>query len=155
MGMRRKGREITLQVLYAIDFPDKTSSIDAYEALNNYLEQLDGLCLEAEIKKTSSVYEFALDLIKNTLINIEEIDDMIKSQSENWEFSRLALIDKNILRMATYEIVLKKIHPAIIINEAIEIAKKFSTENSGKFINGILDSIYKKAKENFNEKTCL
>jgi len=76
---------------------------------------------------------------------------MIKAQSENWEFSRLALIDKNIIRMATYEIVFKRIHPAIIINEAIEIAKKFSTENSGKFINGILDSIYKKAKENFDE----
>lgn len=150
--MRRKGREITLQVLYSIDFPDKSSSIDAYTALNNYLEQLDGLCLEENIKTTSSVYEFATDLIKNTLVNLDEIDEMIKSQSENWEFSRLALIDKNILRMATYEIVFKKVHPAIIINEAIEIAKKFSTDNSGKFINGILDSIYKKAKDKFDEQ---
>ncbi len=151
MGMRRKGREITLQVLYSIDFPDKNSSIDAYAALNHYMEQLDGLCSEEHIKTGSSVYEFALDLIKNTLVNLDEIDEMIKSQSENWEFSRLALVDKNIIRMATYEIVFKRVHPAIIINEAIEIAKKFSTENSGKFINGILDSIYKKAKENFNE----
>ena len=149
--MRRKGREITLQVLYSIDFPDKNSSIDAYAALNHYMEQLDGLCSEEHIKTGSSVYEFALDLIKNTLVNLDEIDEMIKSQSENWEFSRLALVDKNIIRMATYEIVFKRVHPAIIINEAIEIAKKFSTENSGKFINGILDSIYKKAKENFNE----
>lgn len=151
MGMRRKGREITLQVLYSLDFPDKNSSIDAYAALNHYLEQLDGLCLEESIKPTSSVYEFALELIKNTLLNLDEIDEMIKIQSENWEFNRIALIDKNILRMATYEIVFKRVHPAIIINEAIEIAKKFSTDNSGKFINGILDSIYKKAKENFHE----
>ena len=151
MGMRRKGREITLQVLYSLDFPDKNSSIDAYSALNHYLEQLDGLCLEESIKPTSSVYEFATELIKNTLLNLDEIDDMIRAQSENWEFGRLALIDKNILRMATYEIVFKRVHPAIIINEAIEIAKKFSTDNSGKFINGILDSIFKKAKENFDE----
>ncbi|MBI9031841.1 transcription antitermination factor NusB [bacterium] len=151
MGMRRKGREITLQVLYAIDFPDKITSIDAYDALNYYLEQLDSICLEADIKSTSSVYEFALNLIKNTLLNLDTIDIMIKEQSENWDFSRLALIDKNILRMATYEIVFQRIHPAIIINEAIEIAKKFSTENSGKFINGILDAVYQKAKDNFNE----
>ena len=151
MGMRRKGRELTLQVLYALDFPDKTLSIDAYEALNHYLEQLDGLCSETDIKPSSSVYEFALELIKNTLINLEEIDNLIKDQSENWEFNRIALVDKNILRMATYEIVFKRVHPAIIINEAIEISKKFSTENSGKFINGILDSIYKKVKQDFNE----
>ena len=137
--------------MYALDFPDKTNSIDAYEALNYYLEQLDGLCLEADIKTTSSVYELALALIKNTLLNLDAIDDLIKAESENWDFSRLALVDKNILRMATYEIVYQKTHPAIIINEAIEIAKKFSTENSGKFINGILDAVYKKAKENFNE----
>lgn len=149
--MRRKGRELTLQVLYALDFPDKTESIDSYSALNNYVEQLDGLCTEAEVKLTSSVYEFALELIKNTLLNIDEIDELIKEQTENWEFNRLALIDKNILRMATYEIVFKRVHPAIIINEAIEISKKYSTENSGRFINGILDSIYKKVKDNFNE----
>lgn len=151
MGMRRKGRELTLQVLYALDFPDKTESIDSYTALNNYVEQLDGLCLEADIKTTSSVYEFALDLTKNTLLNLDEIDLLIQGQSENWEFSRLALVDKNILRMATYEIVFKRVHPAIIINEAIEISKKYSTENSGRFINGILDSIYKKVKDSFNE----
>lgn len=151
MGMRRKGRELTLQVLYALDFPDKTESIDSYTALNNYVEQLDGLCLEADIKTTSSVYEFALDLTKNTLLNLDEIDLLIQGQSENWEFSRLALVDKNILRMATYEIVFKRLHPAIIINEAIEISKKYSTENSGRFINGILDSIYKKVKDSFNE----
>ncbi len=151
MGMRRKAREISLQVLYALDFPDKTESIDSYRALNNYVEQLDGLCLEADIKNTSRVYEFALELTKNTLLNVEEIDELIKEQSENWEFSRLALVDKNILRMATYEIVFKRVHPAIIINEAIEISKKYSTENSGRFINGILDSIYKKVKDNFNE----
>ncbi len=151
MGMRRKGRELTLQVLYALDFPDKTERIDSYTALNNYVEQLDGLCLEADIKTTSSVYEFALDLTKNTLLNLDEIDLLIQGQSENWEFSRLALVDKNILRMATYEIVFKRVHPAIIINEAIEISKKYSTENSGRFINGILDSIYKKVKDSFNE----
>jgi N utilization substance protein B len=151
MGMRRKGREISLQVLYALDFPDKTESIDSYTALNNYADQLDSLCLEADIKNSSSVYEFALDLVKNTLLNLDEIDQLIKEQSENWEFSRIALVDKNILRMATYEIVYKRVHPAIIINEAIEISKKYSTENSGRFINGILDSIFKKVKETFNE----
>lgn len=151
MGMRRKGREITLQVLYALDFPDKSASINAYQALNNYQEQLDELCLEDSIKTTSPMYEFALDLIKNTLLNLDDIDDLIREQSENWEFGRLALVDKNILRMATYELVYKRVHPAIIINEAIEISKKFSTDNSGKFINGILDSIFKKAKEEYNE----
>lgn len=151
MGMRRKGREITLQVLYSLDFPDKMDSIDAYTALNHYQEQLDELCLEDKIKQTSPVYEFALELIKNTLLNLDDIDHYISEQSENWEFDRLALVDKNILRMATYELVYKRIHPAIVINEAIEISKKFSTDNSGKFINGILDSIFKKAEKEYDE----
>ncbi len=151
MGMRRKGREITLQVLYSLDFPDNKDSIDSYDAFNYYQDQLIARCLAENVKINSSVYEFSEELIKNTLINIEEIDKIIVEQCDNWDFDRLAVIDRNILRMATYEIIFKRVHPAIIINEAIEISKKFSTEKSGKFINGILDSIYKKAKENFED----
>lgn len=147
MGIRRKGREITLQVLYSIDFPDANNPIDAYQALNNYHEQLTELCVTEGIKANSPIFEFAETLLKDTLINLEDIDDLIKAQCANWPFDRLALVDKNILRMATYEIVYKKVHPAIIINEAIEIAKKFSTDKSGKFINGILDTLYKNASK--------
>lgn len=152
MGMRRKGREVTLQVLYSLDFLNSDNEIDTYQALNDYHSKLCDICAEENIKASSALFEFTEELVKNTLINLDDIDDLIKEQSISWDFDRIAQIDKNILRMSTYEIVYKRIHPAIVINEAIEISKKYSTESSSKFINGILDSVFKKAQKSFEEE---
>lgn len=87
-------------------------------------------------------YRFASDLMDNVLKNVTKLDEMIKSKIENWEFERIALIDKLVLRMGLTEMLFfPEIPPKVSINEAIEIAKSFCTNQSGKFVNGILDSI--------------
>lgn len=87
-------------------------------------------------------YKFASDLIDNVLKNEIKLDEMIKVKIENWEFERIALIDKLVLRIGLTELLyFPEIPPKVSINEAIEIAKSFCTNQSGKFVNGILDSI--------------
>lgn len=88
------------------------------------------------------VKKFTLDVVRNTRENIRKIDEIIKKAAEHWSVERMAVIDRNILRAATYELVYRTdIPPSVVINEALEIAKKFSTEESAPFINGILDKI--------------
>ncbi len=94
------------------------------------------------IDEGSDVKKFSFDIIKNTRQNISKIDDTIKQAAEHWALNRMAIIDRNILRAATYELLFRSDIPAsVVINEAIEIAKKYSTEESAPFINGILDKI--------------
>jgi len=92
------------------------------------------------------VRQFASDLINGTLENLERIDNIIREHATNWKLDRIALVDKNILRLAIHELLYRDdIPPAVTINEAVEIAKKFSTPRSGKFVNGILDKVKKSA----------
>jgi N utilization substance protein B len=85
---------------------------------------------------------YARELVEGTLAHREEIDDLIARHTERWHFSRIALVERNILRMATYEFIFRKEIPEkVILNEAIEIAKQYGSEDSGRFINGILDKI--------------
>ena len=91
--------------------------------------------------------DFATDLVKGTLGKIAEIDAIIKPELENFSFHRLTPVDRNILRLATYEMRFSDhIPPAAALNEAIEIAKRFGTEESPGFVNGILDTILKKSE---------
>ncbi|MBU0566615.1 transcription antitermination factor NusB, partial [bacterium] len=91
------------------------------------------------------VKEFAKRLIEGTAKNIETIDELIKNQAKNWQFSRLAYVDRNILRFSIFELLYcPDIPKAVTINEAIELAKTYSTADSPKFINGILDKIKEK-----------
>lgn len=95
-----------------------------------------GITEEADVK------EFTRDIASSTLNHIKEIDEIIKKAAENWSIERMAIIDRNILRAATYELFFRIDIPAsVAINEALEIAKKYSTEESAPFINGILDKI--------------
>jgi len=88
--------------------------------------------------------EFAGDLVKGTLENLEQIDAVIQKAAENWDLNRMAAVDRNILRSAVYEILFRNdIPPAVTINESIEIAKKFSSLEAAPFINGLLDKIAK------------
>ena len=85
---------------------------------------------------------FAEPLIRGTVEHRDEIDEHIKNHAKNWELHRMAVVDRNILRLAIYEMLHRAdIPPVVSINEAVDIAKKFSTEDSGKFVNGILDKI--------------
>jgi len=132
MGKRRKSREAALQVLFQTEFNDRSIK--------------DILSLFWKNKKADKeIKEFSRVLVENVLTHKEEIDSTIQSVSENWRVSRMAVIDRCILRIAVSELVFgENIASAIVINEAIEIAKKFSSKESATFINGILDAVTKK-----------
>ncbi|MFH1825396.1 MAG: transcription antitermination factor NusB [Candidatus Firestonebacteria bacterium] len=131
MGERRKARELALQMLFQIDF----GGILLDDVVKSFLEELN---------ENESVKDFALSLVRGALENLDSIDDLIKERLQNWEFNRIANVDKNILRLAVYELLYREDIPvAVTINEAIEIAKEYSSHESGKFINGILDKIRK------------
>ncbi len=86
--------------------------------------------------------DFAAHLIQGTVEHLSEINDVIRAVAQNWDIERMAVIDRNVLRMATFELLFcEDIPPKVSINEAIELGKRYSTQNSGGFINGVLDKI--------------
>ena len=130
---RRKARECALQALFRAEFTKDKPDRDA----------LKSLCDDTD----DEVYWFFVELVEGTLEHLAEIDAAIKEAAEHWAIDRMAAVDRNILRAATYEILYRMdIPPAVSINEAIEIAKKYSAVESASFINGILDNISKRAK---------
>ncbi len=130
--IRRKGREIALQVLYQMDI----TGFDPETALKAYKEHLN---LEDE-----RAFSFGEELVKGVYNNREFIDSLIRKYTPSWPFERLNLTDKNILRLAIYEFFFRPdIPPVVSINEAIELAKIYGTDESPSFVNGVLDSIYK------------
>lgn len=132
MSRRRKAREIALQVLYQVD----ASKIDVDEAMELFRGNF-GMPRETD--------EFSEQLIRGTLDHVKEIDDLITSCSEHWSLERMSIVDKNILRMAVYEFLYcDDIPPKVTLNEAIDIGKHYGSDNSGSFINGILDAMYAK-----------
>lgn len=127
---RRRAREYALQILFQLEVSGSELND---EVLREFWEGND---------EESDVKDFTYDIVKHTLENIDKIDDIIKKAAEHWSIERMAVIDRNILRAATYELLFRADIPAsVIINEALEIAKKFSTEESASFINGILDKV--------------
>jgi len=97
-------------------------------------------------KEQSDIKEFTVDLVKGTLNNLDNIDAMIETVTDNWLLKRMAAVDRNILRFAAYEILFRKDIPsAVTINEALEIAKKYSSTEAAAFLNGVLDRLAKEA----------
>lgn len=131
MGQRRKSREYALQGLYMYDVAKPPiDDIIAFEWIDTPIEK--------------NVRDFALTLIKGTISNLEKIDEIIKKYSKNWIPERLTVIDRSILRLAIFEMLYMHDIPAVVtIDESIELGKTFGGENSGQFINGILDSVKK------------
>ncbi len=129
MGVRRDAREAAVQYLY-----QRELQADESDALLEDFYRLRGL--------SPSARKFCETLLKGWMANRTEIDAAIAQHARNYEFSRLSAVDRNVLRIACQELLFcGDIPPAVAINEAIEIAKKFSTEESGKFVNGVLDNI--------------
>ena len=130
MGVRREGRELALQLLYALEL--------------NPIEVQEMLRLSRENSRASAeeVREFAEELVAGVVANRDAIDNIIVDKSKNWAISRMARVDLNIIRLAVFELLfLSEIPRNVTINEAIEVAKKFGTEESASFINGMLDEI--------------
>lgn len=131
MRKRTKARECALQILYQIDIRK-----DPYEKLTAEFWETE----EAE----SEVRDFAEALVNGAVANTKKIDEVISKYASNWKLNRMAVIDRNILRMSAYELLFcKDIPPKVSINEAVDLAKKFGDIESGKFVNGILDRINK------------
>lgn len=127
MGKRRKAREIVLQALYEREF----SELPGGEILANQVDRR---------ASTEVTVHYASELFEKVLQNIEELDRKIRSAVENWDIDRLSLVDRNILRFALAEILYcPQVPSKVILNEAIEIAHKYSSADAGQFINGVLD----------------
>ena len=131
MGSRRKARECALQMLFAADVSEATSE----NVVRSYWAELG----EPELDDTAR--EFATRLASGTLANLELLDERIRSRAEHWRISRMAVVDRNILRLAVYEFLYEPTPRTVAINEALEIARRFSTYEATQFINGILDAI--------------
>jgi N utilization substance protein B len=132
MGARRKARELAVQMLYQYDLsgngPDMI--IETFEDLQ---------------KSKPNTREFAIKIFRGTVDHLADIDGMIQAQAENWRLSRMAVVDRNIIRLSVYEFLHETGTPKlVVIDEAIEIAKRFGNDKSSQFINGILDGILKR-----------
>ncbi|HWI56313.1 MAG TPA: transcription antitermination factor NusB [Bacillota bacterium] len=154
MGRRREARERAVQFLFQYDL----NPVEELESALAHFWESQRLAALAEDKRAATwgektelppptadevaVRQFAEPMIRGTLQNREAIDEHIKKHAKNWELPRMAAVDRNILRLAIYEMLYRQdIPPVVSINEAVDIAKKFSTQESGKFVNGILDKV--------------
>lgn len=132
MRQRRIAREIALQVLYSLDVVE----MEPGEAIELYWDSYDA---------PQDARPFSSLLVEGTWKNREQIDALIGGCSENWSMSRMSKVDKSILRMAVFELCFcEDIPPKVTMNEAIDLGKVYGSENSGSFINGILDALYAK-----------
>ncbi len=131
MSFRRKSREIVLQALYQFEIANSNmSDILSFDWL--------------EKKQNERILIFASELLSGTFKNIEKIDETIKSNLKNWDYDKISPIDKSILRFSVFSLLFQQeIPPTIVINEGIDIGKKFGHNNSFKIINGVLDGIKK------------
>ncbi len=131
MGLRSEARRSSLKILYQIEI----SKVSAQEALSDYFSQN---------KVPPSHQEFAEFLVRGIISRLPDLDKVISKYAKNWELHRIAVIDRNILRMGIFELLYTEdIPPKVSINEAVELAKIFGDVDSPKFVNGILDSVYK------------
>jgi N utilization substance protein B len=156
MGTRRKARESALQMLFAADVAKTRDTV----LTRNYWNELGEQTLDEPTR------EFSNKLAVGTLREMETIDERIKTRAEHWRIERMAIVDRNVLRLAVYEFLFEQTPHTVVINEALEIARRFSTFEATQFINGILDAIKHDLEKNpvqkparnedeetFNEKT--
>ena len=130
MNPRRKAREIALAFLYQWDVRG-----------DEVLPELDELLVKD--RREPDVADYVKVLVRGTIEKREDIDKRISEAAEHWRIERMAVVDRNVMRMATYEMAFRgdDVPAKVAINEAIELAKRFSTEQSGAFVNGVLDRV--------------
>ena len=134
MDRRTRARELTMQALYQLNIQGP----DLFELLDRFFTEAD---------EDDFVRKLASDWTRGTWENLEQCDEPIIASTIKWQFTRLSPVDKSILRLAVYQLKFcPDIPPKVVINEAIELAKKFSTDKSPAFVNGVLDAILKKLK---------
>ena len=147
MRKRTQARELALQILYQVDM----TSRDIHDVLEDFWRDRADFLLTKKEKESSEqdredveVREYTEELVHGVLKNLDAIDKIIVRFAENWTMNRMAYVDRNILRLSTYELLHSEDIPVkVAINEAVELAKRFGEEDSSKFVNGILDRIAK------------
>ncbi len=130
-GTRRKARESALQMMFAAD----VINVDSAVLTQDYWNELGETSIDEKTR------EFANNLVAGALLNLQAIDDKIRTRAEHWRIERMAIVDRNVLRLAVYEFLFEDTPHTVVINEALEIARRFSTFEATQFINGILDAI--------------
>ncbi len=131
-GTRHKSRELALYTLYACEVG----------STNQWYTMLDQIADSQQ--RSSEVKKYARELVQKVLQQTDTIDEVLTSKAQNWELKRMATIDRNVLRIAVAELrFFPQVPFKVVIDEAVEIAKTFGSEDSGKFVNGILDSVHK------------
>jgi transcription antitermination protein NusB len=136
MGNRRVSREMALKILFQVDLVH--CNVDEASSYTFQTEEV------MKQNNSDAIIEFSIQLVKGVLSKLSDIDPLIKKHANHWSIERMANIDRNILRIAIYEIVfIDNIPKSVSINEAVELAKKYSTESSFGFVNGVLGKIEK------------
>jgi N utilization substance protein B len=131
---RRKAREFALQILFQLDIRKEKPTLTLFKRF------------WTEFEPDDEVRVFTEEIVKGTFKHMKVINTKILASAKNWSLDRMATVDRNVLRMAAYEILYRMdIPPSVTINEAIELAKKFGTDESGAFVNGILDNVARMA----------
>jgi transcription antitermination protein NusB len=129
MGARTTAREAALQVLYAVE----ASGATAEQAIGDYWRELPG---DPEDR------EYADSAVLGVVRRLERVDELIRGASQNWRLERMTRVDRNVLRIGTWELLERlEVPRAVILDEAVELAKRYGTEESGAFVNGVLDRI--------------
>ena len=157
-GKRRMAREMAVQMLYQGDLggsppPNIFSTFDLSEYMTREAAQdkKKGLPTVEERedfnkrkKRVEEAFHYAQALVRGTIDNQDRIDELIRGQADNWRIERMPAVDRNILRLAVYEMLHERETPKLVVlDEAIELAKKFGSEQSGRFVNGLLDGLLK------------
>jgi len=132
MPRRSRAREVVLQVLYQDDLNSDSD------------QEASKLFLESRLHGDELLVEFAWSLLSGVRRNRSELDQMLSDAAENWELQRMAVTDRNVLRLGAYEILYAETPEKVAINEALELAKRFGAEQSSQFVNGILDRFIRK-----------
>jgi len=144
-GIRRQGREIALKIIYSLQDQEDPVETILEDFWRNFRFQNDILGEPIDVADGSIPYEvrrFAEELILGVAENLEKIDQVIEENSTNWALDRMARVDLSLLRMAAFELLFRQETPtSVVINEAIEIGKRFGTKDTPAFVNGILDKI--------------
>ena len=131
---RRKAREFALQILFQLDIRKEKPTLTLFKRF------------WTEFEPDDEVRAFTEEIVKGTFKHLKVINTKVLASAKNWSLDRMATVDRNVLRMAAYEILYRMdIPPSVTINEAIELAKKFGTDESGAFVNGILDNVARMA----------
>lgn len=138
---RHLGRVVALQTLYEYDFRQSLALPDLTSDINEMLER--NLAVYADNFEEN---DFVRDLVEGAMKNQQKIDDMIAPAAPEWPIDQIAKIDKAVLRLSLYELMIKReVPPKVAINEAVELAKAFGGDNSSKFVNGVLGTIYRQS----------